>query len=112
MTLFDPNLGRGGKINQPGQLAPNPSDKGKPLEQLILVPGPTSTCCLIVSWNGLPTIEGIRPNFAYALILTRPGLGLLCVNFRKFIAELWPLIDVGISFPLNIFNDSMEFDKT
>ena len=28
MTLFDPNPRRGGKINQPGQLAPHPSDKG------------------------------------------------------------------------------------
>ena len=32
MTLFDPNPwgggGGGGKINQPGQLAPHPSDKG------------------------------------------------------------------------------------
>ena len=32
-----PKSWAGGKINQPGQLAPHPSDKGKPLEQLILV---------------------------------------------------------------------------
>ena len=32
MTLFDPNPGRGGKINQPGQLAPHPSDKGNQTE--------------------------------------------------------------------------------
>ena len=43
MTLFDPNprpgvWGAGVKINEPGQLAPHLSDKGKPLEQLILIP--------------------------------------------------------------------------
>ena len=45
------------------------------------------------SWE---QIGGIWPNFANALILTRSRLGLLCVNFRKFITELWPLIDVGV----------------
>ena len=29
-------------------------------------------------------------------------LGLLAVIFRKFVRELWPLIDVGITLPLNI----------
>ena len=42
-------------------------------------------------------------NFAYALILTRSRLGLFRVNFfHKFITELWPLIDVRISFLLNV----------
>ena len=53
----------------------------------------------LISWE---QIDGIWPNFAYVLILTRSMLGLLSVNFRKFIIELWPLIDVRISFLLNI----------
>ena len=47
-------------------------------------------------------IDGIWPHFAYALILTRSRLGLLRVNFRKFITALWLLIGVIISFLLNI----------
>ena len=47
-------------------------------------------------------IDWIWPNFAYALMLTGSRLGLLCVSFHKFIKELWPLIDGGILFPLNI----------
>ena len=43
-------------------------------------------------------IDGILPN----LIFTRSRLGLLRVNFCTFITELWPFIDVRISFPLNI----------
>ena len=46
---------------------------------------------------------GFCPNFAYALTQTRSRLGLLSVNFHKFIKDLWPLIDVRISFLLNIF---------
>ena len=41
--------------------------------------------------------------FLYALILTRSRLGLLPVIFRKFVKELGPLIDVRISFQLNIY---------
>ena len=52
-----------------------------------------------ISWEW---IDGIWPNFAYALILTRSRLGLLSIDFRKFITELWPVIDVRISFLLNI----------
>ena len=52
-----------------------------------------------ISWE---QIDGIWPNFVHVLILTISRLGLLCVNFRKFIIELWPLIDFRISFPLNI----------
>ena len=49
-------------------------------------------------------IDSIIPNFVFALILTRSRLGLLRVIFRKFITEVWPFrINVGISFPLNIF---------
>ena len=44
----------------------------------------------------------ILPNCVYALILTRSRLGLLTGFFCKFLTELWPLIDVRISFPLNI----------
>ena len=50
----------------------------------------------------LERIDGIWPNFGYALMLTRSRLGLLRINFHKFITELWPLIDVRILFPLNI----------
>ena len=34
-----------------------------------------------ISWQW---VDEIRPNFAYALTLTRSRLGLLCVNFRKY----------------------------
>ena len=47
-------------------------------------------------------IDEIWPNFAYALIWTRSRLGLLRVNFRELITELWPLIDFRTWFPLNI----------
>ena len=59
-------------------------------------------CFRSISWEW---IDEIWPNFAYAFILTRFRLGLLGllrVSFRKFIAELWPLIDVRISIPLSI----------
>ena len=35
--------------------------------------------------------------------MTRSESGLLCVDLGKFIKDLWPLICVNISFPLNIF---------
>ena len=58
-----------------------------------------------ISWE---RIDVTWPNFAYALILIRSRLGLLRVNFRKIITELWPLIDVRISFPLKYLeNESM-----
>ena len=37
----------------------------------------------------------------------RPRLGLLA-GFRKFVTELWPLIDVRITFPLNILRICMQ----
>ena len=52
-----------------------------------------------ISWEQM---YQIWPSFAYPLKLTRSRFGLLRVNFPKFITELWPLVDVGISFPLNI----------
>ena len=64
----------------------------------------------------------LGPNFADLLILTTSWLGMLRVNFLKFIIELWPLVDVGISFPLNflranwwnwtIFCICIDIDKT
>ena len=42
-----------------------------------------------LSWE---QIDGIWPNVAYALILTRSRLGLLRVNFCKFITVVWHLI--------------------
>ena len=47
-------------------------------------------------------IDGIRPNFAYALMLTRSRLGLLCVSFCEYTTQLWPLVIDKILFPLNI----------
>ena len=47
-------------------------------------------------------MNGFSSNLAYALILTRSRLRLLNVNFSKSITKLWPLVDLRISFPLNI----------
>ena len=56
-------------------------------------------CFRSISWepNGR-----ISPNFIYAFILVRSSLGLLHFFFHIFVPELWPLIYVEISFPLNI----------
>ena len=54
--------------------------------------------------NILSMKKWILTNFARALILTTSSLGLLSVDFRPFITELWPLNDVRILFPLNIFS--------
>ena len=48
-------------------------------------------------------MDRILPNFVYPLKLTRSRLGLLSVVYSKFETELWSLIDVRISFSLNIF---------
>ena len=48
-----------------------------------------------------PLNDIILPSFA--LILTRSRLGLLYIVFRRFEIELWPLTDVRILFPLNIY---------
>ena len=32
----------------------------------------------------------------------------LGINFHKFITDLWPLIDVGISFPINFFRTNWQ----
>ena len=45
--------------------------------------------------------DGIWPQFAYALILARSTLGCYPSIFAN-LYKLWPLIDVIISFPLNI----------
>ena len=47
-------------------------------------------------------MDRIGPDFVYALILTRSRLGLLGIIFHKFATELQPLIDVRVSFALNI----------
>ena len=46
----------------------------------------------------LEQMDGILLNFVYALILTRSDLGFLPVTFRKFAAELWPLIKADQDF--------------
>ena len=60
----------------------------------------TSEFCLF--WISCELIYGFQSNFAYALILTRCRFGWLNNIFRSFSTELWPLIDVKISFMLNI----------
>ena len=52
-----------------------------------------------ISWE---QIDRIGPNFVCTSSLTRSSLGLLPVIFRKILTVLRPLIDVRISFPLNI----------
>ena len=47
--------------------------------------------------------DRISPNFIYAIELTIYILRLLSVIFDLFVKELWPLIDVRISFSLNVF---------
>ena len=47
----------------------------------------------------------------YALILIRSRLGLLHIILHAFVIELWPLIDVRISFPLNLENKMIEFHQ-
>ena len=44
-------------------------------------------------------MDRISPNFVYAFILTIFRLGLLPVIVGLFITEIWPTIDVRISFP-------------
>ena len=50
----------------------------------------------------LEQMDRILPDFVYAFILTRSRFGLLHIIFLTFAAELWPLIDIRIWFPLNI----------
>ena len=47
-------------------------------------------------------IDGIWPNFVYALMLIRSRFGLLRINFRIYTVQLWSLVNVIISFLLNI----------
>ena len=49
-------------------------------------------------------MDGIRQNLAYAFILMRYQLGLLCVKLYNLITELWPLTQVRISFPFNFLS--------
>ena len=51
----------------------------------------------------LERMDSISPNCIYVFILRIFKLGLLPGCFRKFSTELWPLLDVRISFLLNIF---------
>ena len=44
----------------------------------------------------------VQPNFDYTLTMLRSRLEFLIVIVYKFDTELWPLIHVRISFPLNI----------
>ena len=56
-------------------------------------------CFRSISWKQM---DRISPNFIYAFILTRSTLELLHIIFGTFVPELWPLIDLKISFRLNI----------
>ena len=60
---------------------------------------PVSCRCTGRSWEGS---DGGWSPFVYAFIWSRSMRGLLHINCCKFVTELWPLIDVRISFPLNI----------
>ena len=51
-------------------------------------------------------MDRISPNLIQLLILTNSTLGLLAVIFCKFVRELWPLIEVRITLPLNILRNS------
>ena len=64
-------------------------------------------CFRSIAWE---QIDGIWPNFAYALMLTRSSLGLLHVNFRKFTTELWPLTCQNFVSAQYLDDKSMEFD--
>ena len=48
-------------------------------------------------------MDRISPNFVCVFILIRSMLGLLPVLFFIFLTELWPLMNVRISFQLNVF---------
>ena len=50
----------------------------------------------------LEQMDRLGLNFVYAFILARSMLELLPVIFPKFVTELWPMIDIRISFLLNI----------
>ena len=47
-------------------------------------------------------MDRIKQHFVYTLALIVSRLGFLSVKFRRFATELRPLIDLRISFPLNI----------
>ena len=49
-------------------------------------------------FNIVEQMDRISSNFVYALIMTRHRLRLLPVIFRKFAAELWPLIEIELEF--------------
>ena len=49
------------------------------------------------------TYDKISQNFIHIFIWTKSRLGLLPVIFGLFVMELWPLNNVRISFPFNIF---------
>ena len=56
--------------------------------------------------------EWNKQDFPNTLILTRYRFGLFCINMCKFIKELWPLINVRISYQLNILRvNKGNFDK-
>ena len=64
--------------------------------------GPWSTSEFCLCSISCELICGFRSNFVYALILSRCRFGWLNKIFRSFSTELWPLIDVEMSFMLNI----------
>ena len=53
------------------------------------------------------TNKQTKPNFIYAFILTRSGLGLMHVIFRTFVPELWPLIYAKILFSFNMTRSTL-----
>ena len=70
--------------------------------QFLTALGPLSTSEFYLCSISCELICWFRSNSVYALILTRCRLGWLKNIFRSFLTELWSLIDVVISFILNI----------
>ena len=63
-----------------------------------------------ISWE---QNDGIRPNFALALMLISSTLGLLRVNFRTFSTWLWPFCyRQNFVSAQYLVNKLMEFDKS
>ena len=56
----------------------------------------------------LEQMDRMSSNFVHALILKRSSFGIVTCYFGEFITELWPLIDVRFSFPLNIFRNNRQ----
>ena len=55
---------------------------------------------LSITWEQM---DGTLPNFWICIHIDKIFIGIVTCHCLLFVIELWPLIDVRISFPLNIF---------